>query len=85
MVLAQHTAGRLTGVDLFPLFIELFNQNACFWVCRTGFRVLLNRWIALFKDEELDLIWSEGAIYHIGFQRDWLNGSVSLKTGALLP
>ena len=29
MVLAQHTAGRLTGVDLFPLFIELFNQNAC--------------------------------------------------------
>ena len=22
MVLAQHTAGRLTGVDLFPLFIE---------------------------------------------------------------
>jgi ubiquinone/menaquinone biosynthesis C-methylase UbiE len=28
MVLAQHTAGRLTGVDLFPLFIELFNQNA---------------------------------------------------------
>ena len=28
MVLAQHTSGKIIGVDLFPTFINLFNSNA---------------------------------------------------------
>src|SRR6056297_3529786 len=28
MVLARHTEGQITGIDMFPGFIELFNSNA---------------------------------------------------------
>ena len=28
MVLAQRATGTITGIDLFPTFIDLFNQNA---------------------------------------------------------
>ncbi len=28
MVLAQHAPGHITGIDLFPAFIDLFNLNA---------------------------------------------------------
>ena len=28
MVLAQHAPGQITGIDLFPTFIDLFNLNA---------------------------------------------------------
>lgn len=28
MVLAQHTSGSITGVDLFPIFVDQFNHNA---------------------------------------------------------
>jgi len=28
MVLARHTSGHITGIDLFPNFIDLFNLNA---------------------------------------------------------
>ena len=27
MVLAQHAPGNITGIDLFPIFIDLFNRN----------------------------------------------------------
>nr|WP_320192653.1 class I SAM-dependent methyltransferase [uncultured Desulfobacter sp.] len=27
MILAQHAPGNITGIDIFPAFIDLFNQN----------------------------------------------------------
>jgi SAM-dependent methyltransferase len=85
MVLAQHTAGRLTGVYLFPLFIELFNQNACLLGLQDRVQGVVESMDQLsFKDEELDLIWSEGAIYHIGFQRGLAEWKRFLKTGGFI-
>lgn len=85
MVLAQHTAGRLTGVDLFPLFIELFNQNATLLGLQDRVQGVVESMDQLsFKDEELDLIWSEGAIYHIGFQRGLAEWKRFLKTGGFI-
>lgn len=85
MVLAQHTAGRLTGVDLFPLFIELFNQNATLLGLQDRVQGVVESMDQLsFKDEELDLIWSEGAIYHIGFQRELAEWKRFLKTGGFI-
>lgn len=85
MVLAQHTAGRLTGVDLFPLFIELFNQNATLLGLQNRVQGVVESMDQLsFKDEELDLIWSEGAIYHIGFQRGLAEWKRFLKTGGFI-
>jgi len=37
-----------------------------------------------FQDEELDLIWSEGAIYNIGFERGLIEWRKFLKYIAIL-
>lgn len=37
-----------------------------------------------FREEELDLIWSEGAIYNIGFERGLNEWRKYLKTGGYI-
>ena len=37
-----------------------------------------------FQDEELDLIWSEGAIYNIGFERGMNEWNRFLKKGGFI-
>lgn len=70
MVLAEHTSGEITGVDLFPKFIDQFNCNAAKIGLQERVKGLVGSMDQLeFKPEELDLIWSEGAIYNIGFER----------------
>ena len=70
MILAQHTQGNITGIDLFPAFINLFNQNAEKLNLQNRVNGITRSMDNLpFQDEELDLIWSEGAIYNIGFER----------------
>ncbi len=69
-VLAAHAPGRITGIDLFPIFIDLFNSQAK----KANLQDRVNGIVASmenlpFREEELDLIWSEGAIYNIGFER----------------
>lgn len=69
MELARATEGQVYGLDLFPHFIDIFQKN----INASG---LQNRLTALvgsmdklpFQEEELDLVWSEGAIYNIGFE-----------------
>jgi SAM-dependent methyltransferase len=85
IVMAEHIPGMITGIDLFPKFIELFNQNA-------RERNILHRVKGIvgtmenlpFEEEELDLIWSEGAIYNIGFERGLKEWRKFLKTGGFL-
>lgn len=76
MVLAQHTPGQITGIDLFPGFIDLFNQNARKLDLHNRVKGITGSMDQLpFQEGELDLIWSEGAIYNIGFERgmrEWL-------------
>lgn len=75
MVLAREVPGRITGLDLFPKFIDLFNRNARKLGLQNRVNGIVGSMDALpFMDEELDLIWSEGAIYNIGFEqglREW--------------
>jgi ubiquinone/menaquinone biosynthesis C-methylase UbiE len=75
MVLAREVPGQITGLDLFPIFIDLFNRNARKLDLQNRVQGIVGSMDALpFKDEELDLIWSEGAIYNIGFEqglREW--------------
>jgi SAM-dependent methyltransferase len=68
MVMANYTSGHITGIDLFPIFIDLFNINAR----KLNIQDRVNGSVGSmenlpFQTEELDLIWSEGAIYNIGF------------------
>jgi len=82
MTLAKHTKGNITGIDLFPEFIDLFNANAK----KLGFEKRAKGLVASmdklsFKNEELDLIWAEGAIYNIGFENGLCEWRKFLKKG----
>ena len=85
MVLAQHAPGMITGIDLFPTFIDLFNSNAV----RLNLQDRVEGVVAsmdklAFQNDELDLIWSEGAIYNIGFERGLNEWRKFLKKGGYI-
>lgn len=85
MVLAQHTTGQITGIDLFPVFIDLFNANAGKLNLQERLKGKVGSMENLpFQKEELDLIWSEGAIYNIGFERGLNEWRKFLKTGGYI-
>lgn len=75
IVIAQKTLGSIIGVDIFPGFINIFNSN--FVKFKNRVKGIVGSMDKLpFKKDELDLIWSEGAIYNIGFKRglkEWGN------------
>ena len=84
-VLAQHTTGSITGIDLFPAFIDLFNLNAGKLNLQERVKGIVGSMENLpFQKEELDLIWSEGAIYNIGFERGLNEWKTFLKTGGYI-
>lgn len=85
MVLGQHSQGHITGIDLFPNFINLFNSNASKRNLQDRVKGLVDSMDKLpFQNEELDLIWSEGAIYNIGFERGLNEWRTFLKTGGFI-
>lgn len=82
MILAQHLQGEITGVDLFPDFINQFNNNARLLNLQNRVKGITGSMDNLpFAEEEFDLIWSEGAIYNIGFERGLREWYKYLKTG----
>lgn len=82
MTLAQHTPGQVTGMDLFPVFIDLFNRNAERLDLQDRVKGEVGSMDNLpFDEGELDLIWSEGAIYNIGFERGLNEWRKYLKPG----
>lgn len=84
-VLAQHAPGSITGIDLFPEFINRFNDNALELDLQDSVKGIVGSMDDLpFQPEELDLIWSEGAIYNIGFERGLNEWRKFLKTGGFV-
>lgn len=85
MVLAEHVPGTITGIDLFAGFIDRFNANASRLQLQSRVQGQVGSMDSLpFEPESLDLIWAEGSIYNIGFERglrEWRN---FLKSGAYL-
>ncbi len=85
MVLADHTPGEITGIDLFPDFIDRFNSNAGKLNLQDRVKGMVGSMDNLpFPPESLDLIWSEGAIYNIGFARGLKEWRKFLKAGGYL-
>jgi len=85
MVLAQHAPGNISGIDLFPAFIDLFNANAAKLNLQERVHgVVCSMENLPFQQEELDLIWSEGAIYNIGFERGINEWRKFLKKGGYI-
>jgi SAM-dependent methyltransferase len=82
MVLAQHVPGQITGLDVFPKFINLFNDNAASLNLQNRVKGIVGSMDALpFQENSLDLIWSEGAIYNIGFEKGLNEWRKYLKKG----
>ena len=85
MVLAQQSPGYITGIDLFPTFIDMFNINAGKLNLQDRIKGIVGSMDNLpFKEEELDLIWSEGAIYNIGFEQGLNEWRKFLKKGGYI-
>ena len=85
IVLAQHTPGHITGIDLFPAFTDLLNFNTGRLNLQDRIKGIVGSMDNLpFQNEELDLIWSEGAIYNIGFERGLNEWRKFLKTGGYI-
>ncbi|MDH6359022.1 class I SAM-dependent methyltransferase [Parabacteroides sp. PF5-9] len=86
ITLAQHISGEITALDLFPDFIQIFNRNAE----QQGFHNRMKGIVGSmtdalpFEKESLDLLWSEGAIYNIGFERGLNEWRQYLKTGGCI-
>lgn len=68
--LARNTQARITAVDIMPEFVTKLNERAR----QEGFErriaaIEASMETLPFAPETFDLIWSEGAIDHIGFER----------------
>ncbi|MDP4240803.1 MAG: methyltransferase domain-containing protein [Bacteroidota bacterium] len=85
IVLAQHLQGRITAIDLFPAFIDKLNSNIRKLNLQDKIEGVVGSMDRLpFQDEELDLIWCEGAIYNIGFERGLNEWRKFLKPGGFI-
>jgi len=85
ITLAQNTNAQITAVDLFPAFLDKLNNNSE----KLG---LSDKIITMEKSmdqlpfglDEFDMIWSEGAIYIIGFENGVKRWKPYLKTGGYM-
>lgn len=82
ITLATHTPGKITAVDLFPPFVDQLNEKAEELELSDRIHAVVGSMEELtFKPGELDLIWSEGAIYNMGFERGLHEWRRFLKQG----
>lgn len=82
MILAQNIPAKITGIDLFPVFIDLFNAAAQRLNVNDRVKSVVGSMDDLpFAEGEIDLIWSEGAIYNIGFEKGLTYWRKFLKPG----
>lgn len=85
IVLAENLNAKITAVDLFPEFLEKLNANAENLGLQDKIMTLQKSMDDLpFDKEEFDIIWSEGAIYIIGFEDGIKKWEDYLKIGGYL-
>lgn len=70
MTLAKVVRGKITAVDIFPEFLEELERRCRPLHLTATVETLCASMDALpFMPESLDLIWSEGAVYNMGFSK----------------
>ena len=86
ITLAQNLPNaNITAVDIFSEFLDVVAKKAKEQGLQNRIQVLKQSMDALsFYNESLDLIWSEGAIYNIGFKNGIELWKPFLKTGGVL-
>lgn len=85
ITLAQNIEGQITAVDLFSAFLTKLNARAKALGLQDKIATLEQSMEDLpFGEEEFDIIWSEGAIYIIGFEAGIKKWKKYLKPGGYL-
>ena len=85
ITLAEHLDARITAVDLFPEFLDELKRRAEERGVQGRVTTVAASIDALsFEPESLDVIWSEGAIYNIGFEAGVVAWRPFLKPGGVL-
>jgi SAM-dependent methyltransferase len=85
LVLAGETDAFVTAIDSSSVFIETLRERAERAGLASRIRPMLGNMEALpFEDHSLDVIWSEGAIYNIGFAAGVRSWRRFLKPGGVL-
>ncbi|MGD1890579.1 MAG: class I SAM-dependent methyltransferase [Cyclobacteriaceae bacterium] len=85
ITLAQNIDGHITAVDLVSDFLEELNEKSKLFKVDEKIKTLEESMNHLpFKKESFDIIWSEGAIYNIGFETGIKKWREYLKPGGYL-
>jgi ubiquinone/menaquinone biosynthesis C-methylase UbiE len=85
LVLARALNAKITAVDFLQDFLDRLEANAQQSGLADKITTHCCSMDALpFTDEQFDVIWSEGAIYNIGFEKGVANWRRYLKAGGLL-
>lgn len=85
MTLGLNTPCEIIGIDVWQDFIHKFNQNSLNQNLQDRVKGIVGNMENLpFHEEELDLIWSEGSIYNIGFERGLKEWRKFLKIGGYI-
>jgi len=83
--LLQHTKARVTAVELLPTFLEeLQTRTNAAGVGERLTAIEADMGALPFQAEQFDAIWSEGAIYNIGFEKGIKEWKQFLKPGGTL-
>jgi SAM-dependent methyltransferase len=83
--LAKNLKGQITAIDLFPVFLDELNEKSQHLGLTDKIVTLEKSMDDLpFRKNEFDLIWSEGAIYNIGFENGLKKWKDYLKVGGYL-
>ncbi len=85
MILAQNTEASITALDLFPGAIDKLNKTAGKLGMQNRIKGMVGSMDNLsFQQGEFDLIWSEGAIDSVGFEKCLKHWKSFLKSGGYL-
>ena len=85
ITLAKNLNGQIIAVDLFPDFLDELNDKSRKLGLTEKIVTLEKSMDDLpFNESEFDLIWSEGAIYNIGFENGLKKWKEYLKVGGYL-
>ncbi len=85
LVLARLLNAKITAVDFLQDFLDVLEENAESIGVADRISTLACSMDNLpFADQELDVIWSEGAIYNIGFEKGVADWRRYLKAGGVL-
>lgn len=85
LTLAENLTANITAIDLFPEFLQILEQRAKNRRLKGKINQLACSMDQLpFEENSFDVIWSEGAIYNIGFEKGVSYFKHFLKSGGIL-